>query len=306
MEKITIPGASDNVQLSTLVIAPESPKAVFQLVHDMAEHKERYIPFMNYLSEKGYACVINDLRGHGESVASQEDLGYMFQGGMRGLVDDVHNVTDWIKEQYPGLPVFLFGHSMGSMIVRSYLKRYDKDIDGLIVCGSPSKNPAAGLGNFLAWCIGLFKGQRHRSEFLANLSTGSYDKKFKADGLRNSWLSTNRANVQAYNNDPLCGFTFTVNGYRNGLFRLMQDIYSTKGWEVSHPGLPVHFIAGSDDPCIVSIRKFSEAVSFIRARGYREVTSLVYPGLRHEILNETGREDVFRDVLTRLDGWCSR
>lgn len=306
MEKFTIPGASDNVQLSTLVIAPESPKAVFQLVHGMAEHKERYIPFMTYLSEKGYACVINDLRGHGESVASQEDLGYMGNGGMHGLVDDVHNVTDWIKEQYPGLPVFLFGHSMGSMIVRSYLKRYDRDIDGLIVCGSPSKNPAAGLGNFLAWCIGLFKGQRHRSEFLANLSTGSYDKRFKADGLRNSWLSTNRANVQAYNNDPLCGFTFTVNGYRNGLFRLMQDIYSPKGWVVSHPELPVHFIAGSEDPCIVSIRKFSEAVSFIRARGYREVTSLVYPGLRHEILNETGREDVFRDVLTRLDGWCSR
>jgi alpha-beta hydrolase superfamily lysophospholipase len=306
MEKFTIPGASDNVQLSTLVIAPESPKAVFQLVHGMAEHKERYIPLMNYLSEKGYACVINDLRGHGESVASQEDLGYMGKGGMRGLVDDVHNVTNWAKEQYPGLPVFLLGHSMGSMIVRSYIKRYDRDIDGLIVCGSPSNNPAAGLGNFLAWCIGLFKGQHHRSEFLANLSTGNYDKKFKADGLRNSWLSTNRANVQAYNNDPLCGFTFTVNGYRNGLFRLMQDIYSPKGWVVSHPELPVHFIAGSDDPCIVSIRKFSEAVSFIRARGYREVTSQVYPGLRHEILNETGREDVFRDILARLESWLSR
>ena len=306
MEKFTIPGASDNVQLSTLVIAPESPKAVFQLVHGMAEHKERYIPLMNYLSEKGYACVINDLRGHGESVASQEDLGYMGKGGMRGLVDDVHNVTNWAKEQYPGLPVFLLGHSMGSMIVRSYLKRYDKDIDGLIVCGSPSNNPAAGLGNFLAGCIGLFKGQRHRSEFLANLSTGSYDKRFKADGLKNAWLSTNRANVQAYNNDPLCGFTFTVNGYRNGLFRLMQDIYSPKGWTVSHPELPVHFIAGSDDPCIVSIRKFSEAVSFIRARGYREVTSQVYPGLRHEILNETGREDVFRDILARLESWLSR
>ena len=306
MRSITIPGASDDVQLSTLVIAPESPKAVFQLVHGMAEHKKRYIPFMNYLSEKGYACVINDLRGHGESVASPEDLGYMGKGGMRSLVDDVHNVTAWAKEQYPGLPVFLLGHSMGSMIVRSYLKRYDMDIDGLIVCGSPSSNPAAGLGDFIAGCIGLFKGERYRSAFLADLSTGSYDRRFKADGLKNSWLSTNRANVQAYNNDPLCGFTFTVNGYRNGLFRLMKDIYSPKGWAVAHPGLPVHFIAGSDDPCIVSIRKFSEAVSFLRARGYREVTSKVYPGLRHEILNEIGREDVFRDVLARLDGWLSR
>ena len=306
METFTIPGASDEVQLSTLLIAPESPKAVFQLVHGMAEHKERYIPFMNYLSEKGYACVINDLRGHGQSVTTKEDLGFMDKGGMRGLVDDVRCVTLWARERFPGLPVFLFGHSMGSMIVRSYIKLYDKEIDGLVVCGSPSRNPAAGLGDFLAGCIGLFKGQRYRSNFLAGLCTGNNDRPFKADGLRNAWLSTNKANVQAYNNDPLCGFTFTVNGYRNGLFRLMKDIYSPQGWVVAKPELPVHFIAGSDDPCIVSIRKFSEAVSFLRARGYREVTSKLYPGLRHEILNETGREEVYRDVLARLDGWLSR
>ena len=158
METFTVPGAADGVQLSTLVIAPESPKAVLQLVHGMAEHKERYIPFMNYLSEAGYACVICDLRGHGETVTDPKDLGWMGKGGMQALVDDVHCVTDWAKAQYPGLPCFLFGHSMGSMIVRSYLKRYDRDIDGLVVCGSPSKNPAAGLGDFLAGCISLFRG----------------------------------------------------------------------------------------------------------------------------------------------------
>jgi len=306
METFTVPGAADLVQLSTLVIAPDSPKAVLQLVHGMAEHKERYIPLMNYLSEMGYACVICDLRGHGASVSSKEDLGWLGKGGMRALVDDVHCVTDWSKAKYPGLPVFLFGHSMGSMIVRSYLKRYDSDIAGLIVCGSPSKNPAAGLGDFIAGCIGLFRGQRYRSAFLANLCTGNNDKKFKGDGLKNAWLSTNRANVQAYNNDPLCGFMFTVNGYRNGLFRLMKDIYSPQGWIVANPGLPVHFIAGAEDPCIISIRKFSEAVSFLRGRGYREVTSQFYPGMRHEILNEIGREDVWRDVLARLEGWMAR
>ena len=306
METFTVPGASDGVQLSTLLIAPNAPKAVVQLVHGMAEHKERYVPFMNYLAESGYACVICDLRGHGETVASQEDLGYLGKGGMRGLVDDVRCVTAWIKERFPGLPVFLFGHSMGSMIVRSYLKHDDRDLSGLIVCGSPSKNPAAGLGSFLAGCIGLFKGQRYRSEFLANLCTGNNDKKFKADGIKNAWLSVNKANVQAYNNDPLCGFMFTVNGYRNGLFRLMKDIYAPEGWVVTKPDLPVHFIAGAEDPCIISIRKFSEAVSFLRSRGYRDVTSQVYPKMRHEILNEIGREDVWRDVRARLDSWLAR
>ena len=135
---------------------------------------------------------------------------------------------------------------------------------------------------------------------------GNNDKKFKADGVKNAWLSANVANVHAYNNDPLCGFPFTVNGYRNGLFRLMLDIYSPKGWNVTNPDLPIHFIAGAEDPCIISLKKFSEAVSFLRARGYREVTSQVYPKMRHEILNETGREDVWRDVLARLDGWLAR
>ena len=101
METFTVPGAADGVQLSTLVIAPESPKAVFQLVHGMAEHKERYIPFMTYLSEMGYACVICDLRGHGETVTDPKDLGWMGRGGMKALVDDVHCVTDWAKAQYP-------------------------------------------------------------------------------------------------------------------------------------------------------------------------------------------------------------
>ncbi|MBO5562799.1 MAG: alpha/beta fold hydrolase [Bacteroidales bacterium] len=305
METCFIPGASDQVQLSTLVIAPESPKAIVQLVHGMAEHKERYIPFMNWLSERGYAAVICDLRGHGASVSSKEDLGYMGASGRQGLVDDVLQVTRWAKARFPGLPLFLFGHSMGSMIVRSYLKRYDTELAGLIVCGSPSANSAAGFGNFLAGCIGLLKGQHYRSAFLARLSTGSYDKKFRKDGITNAWLSTNRANVQAYNNDPLCGFTFTVNGYRSGLFSLMEDIYSEAGWQVQHPEIPIHFVAGMEDPCIVNTRKFSEAVSFLRKRGYRNVSAKLYPRMRHEILNETGREDVWRDLADLFDTWMA-
>ena len=306
MNTYIVPGASDNVQLSTLVIAPSTPKAIVQLVHGMAEHKERYIPFMTWLAGKGYACVINDLRGHGTSVTSRDDLGYFGKGGMRGLVDDVHGITLWARAQYPGLPLYLFGHSMGSMVVRSYLKRYDRDIDGLIVCGSPSKNPAAGIGSFIAACIGLFNGQRYRSAFLARLCTGDNDKKFAADGITNAWLSADIANVQAYNNDPLCGFTFTVNGYRNGLFRLMGDIYSEKGWSVGKREVPIHFIAGSDDPCIISIKKFSEAVSFLRARGYRQVSGKLYPKMRHEILNETGKEEVWTDVAAILESWQAK
>jgi len=302
----TVPGSSDNVQLSTAVIAPESPKAIIQLVHGMAEHKERYFPVMEYLSGKGFACVICDLRGHGQSVSSPNDLGYMGKGGTKGLVDDVHLLTAWARQRYPGLPLYLFGHSMGSMIVRAYAKRYDSDIDGLIVCGSPSANPAAGAGDLLAGVIGLFKGWHYRPDSLLKLSIGGYDKPFRKEGLKNAWLSTNKVNVENYNKDPLCGFPFTVNGYRYGLFRLLKDIYSEKDWAMRNPSMPVHFIAGADDPVIVNVDKFSQSVRFMRARGYKRVSAKVYPGLRHEILNETGKEDIWRDLEEVMDSWLPK
>lgn len=283
------------------VISPENPKAAVVLVHGMAEHKKRYFPFMTWLSEQGFACVITDLRGHGADVPA-DDLGYFGKKGNELLIEDTLEVVRWTKSQYPGLKVFLFGHSMGSLIVRCFAKKFDAQIDGLVVCGSPSKNSAAGPGIILTQLIGLFKGKRYRSPLLEKLSTGAYEKRFAAEGLTNAWLSTNKANVQAYNNDPLCGFRFTANGYQ-GLMRLMQDTYDPDDWTVANPALPVHFIAGSEDPCIGSIKQFSEAVSFFRSRGYKTVTSKIYPGMRHEILNELGKEEVWRDVVAVLESW---
>ena len=283
------------------VISPENPKAAVVLVHGMAEHKKRYFPFMTWLSEQGFACVITDLRGHGADVPA-DDLGYFGKKGNELLIEDTLEVVRWTKSQYPGLKVFLFGHSMGSLIVRCFAKKFDAQIDGRVVCGSPSKNSAAGPGIILTQLIGLFKGKRYRSPLLEKLSTGAYEKRFAAEGLTNAWLSTNKANVQAYNNDPLCGFRFTANGYQ-GLMRLMQDTYDPDDWTVANPALPVHFIAGSEDPCIGSIKQFSEAVSFFRSRGYKTVTSKIYPGMRHEILNELGKEEVWRDVVAVLESW---
>ncbi|MBO4635331.1 MAG: alpha/beta fold hydrolase [Bacteroidales bacterium] len=300
---MTIVSSFDGLQLQARLIAPEKPKAVVVLVHGMAEHKERYYPFMTWLSEMGYACLITDLRGHGATVTTPDDLGHFGKNALQALVEDTCSVLRYAHQLYPGLKVFLFGHSMGSMVVRATLKRQPELLDGLIVCGSPSKNPAAGLGIFLTQLIRIFRGDRHRSMTIAVMMFGTYEMKFsKADGIHNAWLSTNRANVQAYNNDPLCGYKFTLNGYRTVL-QLMQDIYNPKGWSPAREELPVHFIAGADDPCITSLKDFSKAVSFVRQMGYRTVTSKVYPGLRHEILNEIGKEDVWRDVEAVLNSW---
>ncbi len=306
MKTFSIPGASDAIRLELVVTRPvDEPKAILQMVHGMAEYKDRYIPMMEYLSERGLICVMHDLRGHGHSAATPEDLGYMDKGGWRGMVQDVVCVTDWIKERYPGLPVFLFGHSMGSLIVRSYCKEHDGDIAGLIVCGSPSANPAVGLGSALAGTVRLFKGSRYRSPMLAALSTGAYNRKFRKEGSPNAWICSDPAVVEAYDKDPLCGFPFTANGYA-GLFGLMKDVYSPKGWGLAQPALPIRFIAGAEDPCIGSIRKFSAAVSFMRERGYRNVSSRIFPGMRHEIHNETGKEAVWDDIANTLGTWLDR
>ena len=302
----TIPASSDGLKLSILTVTPDqAPKAVVQLVHGMCEHKERYLPLMEYLASRGYICVINDLRGHGESVLDKADLGYFYKGGWKALVEDEKWVTDWIKTKYENLPVMLFGHSMGSLVVRCYCKKHDDAIKGLIVCGSPSANPAVGLGKALALCIRAVNGWRYRSPMLVSMTTGTYARKFKKEASPNSWICTDPTVVEAYDADPLCGFPFTVNGYY-GLFNLLQHTYSVEGWQLRNKTLPILFIAGAKDPCIESLKKFSRASALLREVGYANVNSKVYPGMRHEIHNEAGKQAVWEDIGNALDVWTKR
>lgn len=302
-QTFSLPSRQDGLQISCLATYPvdgTEPKGIIQFAHGMCEHKERYLPFMEFLSSNGYTCVINDHRGHGGSVLCSEDLGYFYTGGYEALVDDLLIVNQEMKKTHPGLPCHLFGHSMGSLAVRSYTKRHDDTIDSLIVCGSPSANPAAGAGKLLTRLIAAIKGDRHRPAIIQKMAFDGYNKKFSAEG-QNAWLSTNKENVRAYNDSPLCGYTFTANGFI-GLFNLMQDTYSDKGWKVSKPELPIHFIAGSEDPCIMSLKDFDKAVSHMKSHGYTKVTSKAYEGLRHEILNETGKQAIWDDILQHLEG----
>lgn len=296
----TIP--SGDLQLQAAVIAPETPKAVVVFVHGMAEHKERYYPFMTYLCEQGFACVIYDQRGHGATAVNPDDLGYFGKNGVKKLVEDTRTVIHWTRQQYAGLKLFLLGHSMGSMVVRCYTKKYDREIDGLVVCGSPSNNPVAGLGILVTHVFQLFKGERHRSKTVALMMFGPHVKKFKDEGIHNAWLSTNKVNVQEYNDDPLCGFKFTLNGYRV-VMQLIRETYSPNGWAVKNPEMPVHFLAGSEDPCIITRKDFDKAVEFFRDRGYKKVNAKVYTGMRHEVLNELGKESVWEDVGDVLKSW---
>ena len=303
LNAFSLDASADGLKLACLQSVPEAggsaPRGVIQLVHGMCEHKERYIALMEFLSENGLICVIHDNRGHGASVKSPDDLGYMYDGGWQAMVEDVRVVNDWIRAQYPGLKTILYGHSMGSMVVRSFLKRYDDCISALLVSGCPVDNPAKGAGKALAAFFGRTKGWHYRPDLLQQMSFGAYSKPFASEGPM-AWVCSNPEILKSYREDPLCQYVFTANGFYN-LLGLMQDCYSRKGWAVKNPSLHIHFMSGEEDPCRGSDKQFRKALRLLPEVGYHNVTAQVYPQMRHEIHNETGYRRVWDDLLHFID-----
>lgn len=292
---------TDGLELDMLELIPEGEcKAVLQIHHGMSEYKERYLPFMQYMAERGYAVAIHDCRGHGKSVRNQNELGYMYEGGADALVEDTHQITMSLREKYPGVPLILFGHSMGSMVVRAYTKKYDRDIDMLIVCGSPSKNPYLGVGKAMVKILKKLKGGHYVSNLLGIMSFGAFARKFAGEKSRFAWCCSDPQVVKAYDESPLCGFIFTIDGY-DALFQLMEETYSDKGWKCANPDMPVLFVGGAEDPCIGSPRKYAQAVGHMRKVGYWNTKGRLYPGMRHEILNEIGKEKVFHEIRRYIE-----
>ena len=298
-ETITLHSRSDGLDVSVLVVRTEKePVAVLQLTHGMKGCKERFLPFMNYMSEHGVACVANDLRGHGDSVRRTEDRGYMYDGGYLALVEDMKLVTDWIHQTFPGLPVYLLGHSMGSLAVRTFMKTHDDDVSGVILCGSPSDSPMLPAAYHLSRLLNSFKEGKIRTGMVQDVASWIYNRRFASEG-RNAWTCSDAEVRKAYAGNPSCAFDFTANAMY-ALMSMMRETYSHEGWTMSNPHLPVYFISGSDDPCMRSEASFHAAAQLLADVGYSDVTSAIYSGMRHEVLNEFDKEIVWKDVLDHI------
>lgn len=289
----------DSLKLDALIYIPDSIKGIVQIAHGMSDHKSRYIPFLEFLANHGYVACIHDHRGHGNSIKCIEDLGHFYDLTGQAIIEDTHQITMYLKDRFKDIPFTLFGHSMGSLVVRAYTSKYDEEINKLIVCGSPSYNPTTNAALALIDLEILAKGEKYVSKTFASLATGGYNKTFSNEG-NNAWLSVNKQNVINYNNDPKCGFPLTLNGYRN-LIVLMKETYKKHGWIMKNPNLPIFFISGSDDPCAVSKEKWLEAINSMKSHGYNNVSKKMYNGYRHEILNEDIKEVVFNDILNFLN-----
>ena len=277
--------------------APEAPKAVFQIVHGMAEHGERYEEFARFLCEKGFAVLVDDHIGHGKSIKSDDDLGYFGEsGGWNSLVEDERTLTEMIKKEYPDLPIIFFGHSMGSFIAREYIRRYGRDeiIKACIFCGTSGKNPAAPIAITLAGTVAKAKGSRHRSKFIDKLAFGTYNKKTD-NRTPFDWLSTDTEHVDKYIADKYCGFIFTAAGYKD-LFTILHKVSGKDWYNDIYKDIPILLTAGEDDPVGQYGSGVKQVYNDLKLAGKKDVTLRLYPGMRHEILNETDRFRVYEDI----------
>ena len=290
----------DGLTLSLLTVLPPAGtpvRRVVQLVHGMAEYKERYLPLMEYLAGQGCACVIHDHRGHGKSMEMEEDKGFLYGAGGAGLVADALQVADHIREAYPGLPRVLFGHSMGTLVARCMLREHALCFSAVVLTGPPTRNPAAGFGLALARFQKGF-GPRRKGKLLQAMAFGGYLAKFPESPC--AWVCGDPAVVRAYEEDPMCGFTFTVDGFV-GLMELMSRTYERTGWCCDKPDLPILFLGGTEDPCIGGADKFEDAMDRLRAVGFRDVSGELFEGMRHEICNEADKLRVFARIAAFLE-----
>ncbi|MDO3721084.1 alpha/beta hydrolase [Marinobacter sp. chi1] len=289
---LTLTSEDDHLIKGT-TFTPDRPQAVLVIAHGMAEHNGRYADFARWLGQHGIAAITFNHRGHGPDC-SPKDLGhYSDRDGWHKVTDDLHRVLTHARQQFPGIPVILLGHSMGSFIAQSCLQQHGNAADALILSATNRINKPELLA-YRTLIIGLKKvfGKRHQSPILANLSFGRFNKRFVPARTDADWLSRDPDQVDAYLADPLCGFNCT-NGLWHDLVQGMLSI-NPRAWRKD---LPVHLFAGTDDPVAEMGKGVTRHFRTIRNAGVKRVTFRLFNGGRHEMLNETNVEEVREYIL---------
>lgn len=271
-------------------------KGVLQIVHGIAEHIGRYHAFAEYMNTKGYLVVAEDHMGHGRSVANNQPYGY-FYGGWFSAVKDTHNLLLLTKKEYPHVPYFILGHSMGSFMTRTLLEVYpDCGLSGCILSGTGGMSPVLlKTGKKVLQQICRKQGEMKPNKKLQKLVFGPYNMRIEHPRTPFDWLSRDKRTVDAYMEDPLCGFVAC-----NGLFRdmiigmdYMQDKNNLAKMDKE---LPVLFVSGKEDPVGSYGKGVEKAAASFREAGMIHVSFRLYPLCRHELLNEINRREVFEDL----------
>jgi alpha-beta hydrolase superfamily lysophospholipase len=281
-----------------------APKAIVVIAHGMAEHAARYARFAGELAASGYAVYAPDHRGHGrtaggdDAVGGAGGLGWAGRDGWNAMLRDLDRLTALVCERHPQTPLMLFGHSMGSVLAQRFAQLHGDRLAGLILSGTFGGAPHISAGIAAASALCLLRGDRAPSALQRTMFAG-FNKEFAPQTTGFEWLSRDAAEVRAYADDPRCGFTFSN--------RLLVDMLRgyAQTWKPANERrvpvtLPVLVFSGARDPVGGNTRAVTALAERYRARGLRDVQVTFYPDGRHEMLNETNRDEVVRDVVAWL------
>ena len=279
------------------------PRAVVQIAHGLAEHSGRYARLASALNAAGYAAYASDLRGHGPSAAAA-DLGHFAdRDGWAKCVGDLWTFDRLIAAEQPGLRIVFLGHSLGSFIGRSFVAEHSEALAGAVYSGSNGKAPPiAALGRLIARAERLRLGKRGKSALIFKMWFGDFNKPFEPARTAFDWLSRDPAEVDAYVADPLCGFPFSTQ-LAIDVLDALPGLSSPASLAPIRKDLPIYVFSGEKDPVGANIQGLIDA---LKAAGFSRLTTRIYPGARHETLNETNRDEVVRDLIAWLDGVVGR
>ncbi|KUJ67181.1 lysophospholipase [Streptomyces albus subsp. albus] len=295
--------APDGVRVATYTWLPADgqPRAIVQIAHGAAEHAVRYDRFARFLAGHGYLVVASDHRGHGATAQSTGGLGVVGQDdSWRSMVADLRAIGARTRAEHPGIPLVLLGHSMGSMLARDCAQEFGSELDGLILSGTFRSLPGAETAEVIADLEREIaeRGRDALSTFVPSLFAAFNDPYEFGTGFE--WLSRDSAEVDAYAADERCGFPFSA-GLSLDWVRATRKINDPRNQARIPDRLPVHIAVGTEDPCNLRMALVYELLEDFRYIGTQDLSWKSYPGARHEILNETNREEVQRDLLNWLD-----
>ncbi|MGL5674831.1 MAG: lysophospholipase [Cellulosilyticaceae bacterium] len=279
-------------------------KGIVQIAHGMAETAARYERFANYLTQNGYVVYANDHRGHGKTANELENLGYLGKrAGFQYLIEDMYTLTKIIKNSYPDMPIFLFGHSMGSFATQEYIMHYGECLKGAILSGSNGKQGVAVDAGLLVAKREIKKhGRKAQSSLLDKLIFGSYNKQFKPNRTNFDWLSRDHKEVDKYIQDPYCGTIFTA-GFFYDLLSELKYIEEKENIYKIPKQLPIYIFSGNQDPVGKNGKGIVTLFKAYQDAGLRHASYKLYEGGRHEMLNEVNRDEVMADVLAWIEKW---
>ena len=295
--------STGRTSIHALKCVPDSkPRAVVQIAHGIAEHIDRYRPFMEFLADNGFVVAGNDHLGHGKSIRVPEEQGFFAEkDGWWRVVDDMNKLHDIMSNEYPELPYVLFGHSMGSFLTRTYLIKHPDKYDGVILSGTGHQSPALVLGgNAAASVMAKLNGAMGDGAKLDSLAFGTYLNKIENPRTKFDWLSRDTEQVDKYIADPLCGFVGKIGLYRD-MMQGIKFITDKKNIAQMNKEKPVYFMSGDGDPVGDYGKGVERAYKAFCDAGLHDVFMRLYPGGRHEMLNETNKEQVYQDILSWLN-----